>query len=39
MLLAICGVLALGAIVYTFWVKPEPMVVASAAERERGCGR
>ncbi|MFQ5817692.1 MAG: zinc ribbon domain-containing protein [Terriglobia bacterium] len=34
MLLAICAALALGAIVYTFWVKPEPPVVSSPGERE-----
>lgn len=35
MLLLICAVVAVSAILYTFWVKPEVAVALSPAERER----
>ncbi|MFQ5926963.1 MAG: zinc ribbon domain-containing protein [Terriglobia bacterium] len=35
MLLVVCAALAIGAILYTFWVKPEPRVLPTPAERER----
>lgn len=35
MVLAICAALAIGAVLYTFWLKPEAAVAASPAERER----
>lgn len=34
MLLAICAALAVGALLYTFWVKPGPVVGLSPVERE-----